>query len=247
MTQIFLIGGGWRVETFSQTYGRFLEAATRNGERRIAIIVAEEENADSHAQFLRFFGAFESVGLTSAEAFEIIVSAKNPLTLETLEQIDPTGIFVCGGLTPAYYDALCADKNWLDYLNQNKIPYCGFSAGAAIAAKNAIVGGWRRETGEKTIQIADENAGEDLDLLEVRNGLGLVNFAVEVHATQWGTLSRLVHAVDSEKISEGFAVDENTMIGINENSLKVFGAGSVYRVKKENGEIKIEIFQSARS
>lgn len=245
MTKIFLIGGGWCVETFPETYGRFLESAAKSGERRIAIIVAEEDGADSHAQFLRFFEALESVGLTSAEAFEIIVSAKKPLILEDLNQINPTGIFVCGGLIPAYADALCADKSWLDFVNENTIPFCGFSAGAAIAAKNAIIGGWQREIGEKTIQIADENAAEDLDLLEIREGLGLVNFAVEVHATQWGTLSRLVHAVDSEKTIEGFAIDENTMLEIDGENFKIFGAGCVYRVEKENGAIKIEIFQSA--
>ena len=184
----FLIGGGWNAETFPNTYGRFLESATRNDERRIAIIVAEETDADSHAQFLRFFGAFETVGLNSAEAVEIIISAEKFLTKETLAEIKPTGVFVCGGLTPAYFDALCVDKKWLEYLTENNIPYGGFSAGASVASEKAIIGGWRREVKNKSVQIADENAGEDLDLLDVRKGLGLVDFAVDVHATQWGTL-----------------------------------------------------------
>ncbi|MGI9055135.1 MAG: hypothetical protein ACR2F2_04960, partial [Pyrinomonadaceae bacterium] len=109
MIKTFLIGGGWNAETFPQTYGRFLASATNNGERRIAIIVAEEPGADSNAQFLRFLEAFEKVGLNSAEAFEIIVSAEKFLTKETLAERKPTGVFVCGGLTPAYFDALCRD------------------------------------------------------------------------------------------------------------------------------------------
>ncbi len=244
MTKIFLIGGGWRVETFPETYGRFLKSATRNGKRRIAIIVAEEENADSHAQFLRFFEAFESVGLNSDEAFELIVSAKNPLSKENLAEIEPTGIFVCGGLTPNYYDALCVDKTWLEYLSENRIPYCGFSAGASIAANKAIIGGWQREFKNKTVQIADENAGEDLNLLEIKNGLNLVNFAVEVHATQWGTLSRLVHAIDAGFSAEGWAIDENTMLEIVEDKIKIFGAGNIYQIKRQNDAINVKIFQS---
>lgn len=244
MTKTFLIGGGWNAETFPQTYGRFLAFATNNGEGRIAIIVAEEPGADSHAQFLRFLEPFETVGLNSDEAFEIVVSSENFLTKETLAEIKPTGIFVCGGLTPAYFDALCSDKNWLDYLTENEIPYCGFSAGASIASEKAIIGGWRREVKNKIVQVADENAGEDLDLLEVKNGLGLVNFAVDVHATQWGTLSRLIHTIDAKFSDEGWAIDENTMLEISENKIKIYGAGNAYQLRRQNGEITIAVFQS---
>lgn len=244
--QIFLIGGGWRAAHFSQTYGRFLDAAAarRGGERRIAVVVAEEEGADPHAQFRRFFEAFEAVGLKKNEAFETIVSAENPLTLAMLKETKPTGVFVCGGLTPAYADALCLDKDWLAYLDAGEIPYGGFSAGASVAAARAIVGGWRRKIGAEIFEIANENAGEDLDLLEVRDGLGLVPFAVDVHATQWGTLSRLVHAVDAGSADEGFAIDENTLLEIAENGISVFGAGNAYRVRRAENNSLIDIFRA---
>ena len=240
----FLIGGGWNAETFPNTYGRFIESATQNNERRIAIIVAEEPDADSHAQFLRFFGAFETVGLNFDEIFEIIVSAEKFLTKEILAEIKPTGVFVCGGLTPAYFDALCVDKNWLEYLTENNIPYGGFSAGASVASEKAIIGGWRREVKNKSVQITDENAGEDLELLDVRKGLGLVDFAVDVHATQWGTLSRLVHTIDAKLTDEGWAIDENTMLEIDGKNIQVFGAGNAYQIKRQNSKITIDIFQS---
>lgn len=244
MTRIFLIGGGWRAETFSETYGRFLRGAARGGQRRIAIVVVEEPGADLRAQFLRFCKAFETVGLDLTEAFKLIVSRDNPLTKEKLEQIKATGVFVCGGLTPAYFDALCLDKSWLEYLFENRIPYCGFSAGASVAAEKAIIGGWRREINNRIIQIADENAGEDLDLLDVRNGLSLVPFTIEVHAAQWGTLSRLVHAVDAKLADEGWAIDENTMLEFTEKNVSVSGAGCAYRIRRENGEITVKIFQA---
>ena len=245
MIPVFLIGGGWRAETFPQTYGRFIEKAARNAERRIAIVVAEEDDAaDPHSRFLRFLEAFEVVGLNLEDAFEIIVSAQKPLSKEKLAEINPTGIFVCGGLTPAYADALCLDKSWLEYLIENRIPYCGFSAGASIAAERAITGGWRRKIDDKTVEIANENAGEDLDFLDVRNGLGLVPFAIDVHASQWGTLSRLVHAIDARHAIEGFAIDENTMLEIDAQSLSVHGAGNAYRVYRQDGKILVEIFQA---
>ncbi|HEX8248744.1 MAG TPA: hypothetical protein VF599_11260 [Pyrinomonadaceae bacterium] len=244
MIPVFLIGGGWRVETFPKTYGRFMEAATQNGARRIAIVAAEETGSDSGEQFPRFRRAFEAVGLNSTEAFDLIVSAGNRLTVEKLAAAQPTGIFVCGGLTPAYHDALCFDKSWLDYLTENKIPYCGFSAGASIAAERAIIGGWRRKINNKIVEIVNENAGEDLDFLDVRRGLGLVPFAVDVHASQWGTLSRLVHTIDAGLADRGAAIDENTMLEISENRIFVSGAGNIYRVGRTGNRSAVDIFQT---
>lgn len=245
MIPVFLIGGGWRAETFSQTYGRFLEAATRNAKRRIAIVVAEETGSNAEEQFLRFRGAFAAVGLNPADAAGLIVSADEPLTAEKLIAAQPTGIFVCGGLTPTYYDALCRrDKSWLDYLSENKIPYCGFSAGASVAAERAIIGGWRRKINNRIVEAANENAGEDLDFLDVRAGLGLVPFAIDVHATQWGTLSRFIHAIDANLISRGWAIDENTMLEIIEGEGKIYGAGNAYCVRRQSGKITVDIFQA---
>ena len=54
---LFLIGGGWRPEAFSQTYGPFVEAASREGRRKILLVIAdeggmplEELNAESQEQ-----------------------------------------------------------------------------------------------------------------------------------------------------------------------------------------------------
>ncbi len=181
---------------------------------------------------------------TSAHFLHGLPSARIFLTKEILGETKPTGVFVCGGLTPAYADALCVEKTWLEYLTENKIPYCGFSAGASIASESAIIGGWQREIENKIVQIADENAGEDLDLLDVRKGLGLVNFAVDVHATQWGTLTRIVHAIDAGFSDEGWAIDENTLLEIEDGNIKIFGAGNAYQIKKANSEMKIKVFQS---
>ena len=145
MTKIFLIGGGWDARNIFQTLtGDFSQAATRNGEKRIAIVVAEETGADSHAQFLRFFGAFESIGLNSVEASEDNCFGGKFFIERNLRRNKTDGRFVCGGLTPAYFDALCVDKNWLAYLTENEIPYGGFSAGESVASEKSIIGGWQR-------------------------------------------------------------------------------------------------------
>ena len=82
-----------------------------------------------------------------------------------------------------------------------------------------------------------EEAGEDLDELSVRDGLGLVDFAVDVHASQWGTVTRLLHAVSAGLVSEGVAVDEHTALEVDGDRWTVHGSGSVYRVSPGAFEI----------
>jgi cyanophycinase len=187
---------------------------------------------------------FESLGLAPDAAVPLIVSAGAPLTLAALAQAAPTGLFVCGGLTPAYYDALCADQSWCGYLHSQQIPYGGFSAGAMIAAADAIVGGWQRAVNDRVIAIADEQASEDLDLLDIRPGLGLVPFAVDVHASQAGTLTRLLHAVDQGAADAGWAIDEDTMLSIADGELRLHGQGSAYRAERRQGRLAVDIFQA---
>ena len=125
------------------------------------------------------------------------------------------GVFVGGGWTPGYQEALAGWRAPAD------LPFAGFSAGAAVAAARAIVGGWRLGGRE----VCAEEAGEDLDELAVRDGLGLVPFAVDVHATQWGTLTRLVHAVGAGLVDEGWAIDEGTVLVVEDGAVRARGPG----------------------
>jgi cyanophycinase len=118
----------------------------------------------------------------------------------------------------------------------------GFSAGAAIAGEWAIVGGWRHAGRD----VCAEEAGEDLEPLTVRPGLGLVPFAVDVHATQWGTVTRLIHAVRAGLAPEGWAVDEGTALVYDGDRVTgVEGLGAAYRVSGPDGDLRLEVTTAA--
>ena len=142
------------------------------------------------------------------------------------------GVYVAGGLTPLYARLLAPLRGaWPDGV------YGGFSAGAAVAAPDALVGGWRLDGRE----VAPEDAAEDLDELTVASGLGLVPFGVEVHATQWGTLARAVHAVASGRVAEVWALDEGTGLHVRDGRvLSVRGAGHAYRVTRADAGVRVE-------
>jgi cyanophycinase len=154
----------------------------------------------------------------------------------------PSGVFVCGGATPFYHQALCADPSWVAYLHETHIPYGGTSAGAAIAAQQAIVGGWQARRGGTARAMLFQGASEGLEQLTVAPGLGLAPFAVDVHASQWGTLLRLIHAVELGAVATGWALDEDTLLEIADRSLRLHGRGHAYYVKKiGDGETTVAV------
>lgn len=233
MFPIFLIGGGWESAGWNHTYGPFVRRASPNGRCKIALILVSDEGDDRAELEARYRQPFETCGVLEEDLVFGWGSATVPPPLDALVSSHPTGVFVGGGLTPLYQTWLCHDLAWLNYLHQNHIPYAGFSAGAAIAAQRAIVGGWQVQRDDLLIDILDADFGENLTMLEVRDGLGLVPFAIDVHASQWGTLTRLMQAVDLNLVGEGWTVDENTMLWLEDGRLEIRGLGQAYRVQRQ--------------
>jgi len=242
---IFLIGGGWRPEAFIHTYGPFVDAATMNKNTKILLVLASSGDADNEELVKKFQIPFQTLSVSSEEITAIFVSKSKPLTKDALISVKPTGIFVCGGTTPLYQEALCIEKSWLDYLKAEQLPYCGFSAGASIAADRAIVGGWKLGGEGLNNPIVDPEVAEGLECLTVRTGLGLIPYSIDVHCGQWGTITRLMHAINQGMVEFGWAIDEDTMVQVEGNRLSVHGLGQAYRVKRQaKDKLQVEIFRS---
>lgn len=217
MSVIHLIGGG---RDGSPLYQRFI--ADCPGKRpRIATVLIDE--GDGATDAARFVDSLQAAG--DCEPIPILVPFGETFDPASLETAD--GLFVCGGLTPAYAAAIApvaaAARDWLA---ADEHVYGGFSAGAAIAARRAVVGGWLLDG----IPVCHEDSGEGLGELSVVDGLALVPFAVDVHCAQWGTLSRLSAAVESGAVRAGVGIDENTMLSVDGDSVAVAGVGRVWLV-----------------
>ncbi|MFI9426298.1 Type 1 glutamine amidotransferase-like domain-containing protein [Streptomyces achromogenes] len=213
---VFLIGGGW---DRAEVYEPFLRQV--RGARRIGCLIVDE--GDGRAQFERYAQALLKAGPACVPVPLLVLLGGRFMPETALDGID--GLLVCGGLTPAYQEALAECLERLpDLLAERGLPYAGFSAGAAVAARRAVVGGWLVDG----VPVCPEETGEDLAEVEVRAGLGLVPFAVDVHAAQWGTLARLVTAVGRRLAPYGVAVDENTLLTVADDEARVSGAGRVH-------------------
>ncbi|WP_042433870.1 hypothetical protein [Streptacidiphilus anmyonensis] len=218
----YLIGGGWNSEAAGLVYGPFLAAA--GPEPVVACLLIDE--GDGAEQFARYEGALRKVA--PCKPVPVLVPLGGSFDPASLDGVG--ALLVCGGLTPAYQEALAPVLAELTSLLADRgMPYAGFSAGAAVAAGAALVGGWLSQG----TPVCAEETGEDLEEIEVRPGLGLVPFTVDVHAAQWGTLPRVIEAVALGAASCGVAIDEDTLLTVDGDRARVSGLGRVHVVRAE--------------
>ncbi|HEX8857169.1 MAG TPA: hypothetical protein VF752_16360 [Thermoleophilaceae bacterium] len=219
---MFLIGGGRDPEGVRVSHEPFVRACQGGP---IAVVMLDEGDGVDEARWLD--------ALLDAGASDL-----TPITIGEDQPPEPgallgfAGVFVSGGLTPLYRELLVEQyPDWIPEGIEDGAVYGGFSAGAAIAAERALVGGWQVERGDLQVQVCPEEASEDLELVTVLRGLALVPFTVDVHASQWGTLPRLLHAIADGAAPEGVAIDEHTCVEVAAGpQLRVHGLGTAYRV-----------------
>jgi cyanophycinase len=217
---VHLIGGGWDDTLAPALYGDFIAAAARHAGAtpRILLVVmgTGAESLDYHAKYVH------TLGLVGGHELVVHrVPEGSPLDPSALDGVD--GLFVGGGPTPEYHASLAGAYAHIRSLVAGGMPYAGFSAGAAIAGSHAVIGGWRLGG----VPVCPEDSNEDLDAVAVVQGLGLVSGAVDVHAAQWGNVSRAVAVVAAGLAPSAVAIDEGTRLGPDG---RVVGAGRVWHV-----------------
>ncbi|MFJ9720568.1 Type 1 glutamine amidotransferase-like domain-containing protein [Streptomyces sp. NPDC101213] len=225
-SDVFLIGGGRDASAAGAVYGPFLRAASAAVPRVLCVLVDEGDGA----------GLFARYDTLLREAGDCVPV---PLLLPLGEPFEPgalaadvDALLVCGGLTPAYQEAFAGSLDALPALLAGRgVPYAGYSAGAVIAARDAVVGGWLADG----VAVCPPDSAEDLEEIEVRPGLGLVPFGVDVHAAQWGTLARLTEVVAGGRLAHGVAVDENTVVRVGGGRARVAGLGRAHSVRPAPG------------
>ncbi len=231
-----LIGGGRDLELAETVYGPFVAQtrvrAARAGRANPRIAVEPATAAEDQEDPLRLID-----GSTPDATF--------------FEDLD--GLLVGGGLPPAYHRVLQPHAGAIRAAVRGGVPYAGFSAGAMIAPQRALLGGWRLGS----TAVTHEDNAEDLDQVTVVDGLGLISSTVEVHTSQWGTLSRLVAAVAAGLATSGIAVDENTVVILDPAtdgpvraggaSGTVIGTGQAWFLTADDGSVRVERREPGRT
>ncbi|MBB2988004.1 Type 1 glutamine amidotransferase-like domain-containing protein [Terracoccus luteus] len=219
---VHLVGGGWDDSHAAALYRAFVDAAARRaGGTPTVTLVVMGTGPDSLEYHARYVHLLDLVG--GHELSVVRVAEGSAVDASALDGAD--GLFVGGGPTPEYHASLAPAFDAIRERVQGGMPYAGFSAGAAIAAEHAVIGGWRL-AGRP---VCPEDGNEGLDPVTVVPGIGLVAGAVDVHAAQWGNLSRLVAVVEAGLAPHGVAIDEDTAL---HPGGRVVGAGHVWHVDR---------------
>ncbi|WP_052710728.1 hypothetical protein [Pseudofrankia sp. DC12] len=250
---VTLVGGGRDTAAAPTLFGPFVAAAGPGAV--IACVLVDEADdrpappwlrAYRRARRLDPFGRWSRLLTAAGPCRPVPVQIPSGGRLDVAALDGAAGLFVAGGLTPDYATAFAPVRaDVLAWLARTGAPFAGYSAGAAIAADRAVIGGWRSDG----VPICDEEAGERLDEVTVTDGLGLVPALVDVHCAQWGTLPRLLAAARAEaaagRPTEGWGIDEDTAVHLTDGAVTVLGRGRVHRLAPGPDEIAVEHFASA--
>lgn len=139
-SKIFLHGGGDEPECRRSTFGLFAASALREPTDKLALVIAEAVETAAWQSWQAYSTIFTSLGVPIENLVPLFVTSTAPLTYQMIARAMPSGLFVCGGVTPYYHQAAAKETSWTAYLHKSQIPYGGRSAGAAIAASEAILG-----------------------------------------------------------------------------------------------------------
>lgn len=202
---------------------------------RVAVVLFDHEGSGAH-----FLPSYVDPLRSKASCLiaESYIRADQPVDPALFADVD--AIVVGGGLTPAYLQGLKGAAKEIRRAVASGVPYLGFSAGAMIAPDYALIGGYRSHGTE----VCPQEWSEGLEELTFRPGLGLVPFAVDVHAAQGGTLGRAVAAVHHGLADSVMAIDEDTALVVNpaeRTKPKVIGSGSCWTIVKSDGKTTASI------
>ncbi|WP_167132338.1 Type 1 glutamine amidotransferase-like domain-containing protein [Paramicrobacterium chengjingii] len=165
--------------------------------------------------------------LTAAGECEPVVceyDATHDAVLADLVDID--AVYVSGGDAREYLRVLQPIIGEIRRRVAEGTPYFGTSAGALIAADKALVAG--HSIGG--VPVSPPTISSNDSELEIAEGIGLVDITIDVHAAQWGTVSRLIAATEAGLVNGGVAIDENTALVVTDGGLTVVGSGSIWQV-----------------
>lgn len=231
---LFLIGGG-PSQAVAPVLDEFVLAARDRGNRiAIALLGSAEEAAgflDAYADPITSCfpeALIEPIWLTDEDEAPIAWPA-DPERL--------AGLVVAGGWTPGYLEALMKWREMVSKLVRRGVPYLGWSAGAMIVGRHAIVGGWQH--GGR--RVAPEIAGEGSTELDIRDGLALIGPSIETHADTQFLVGRAIAALQVGPMLSVAAIDEDTalVIDVASGRTRVAGAGQVIWVTSNADQFNV--------
>lgn len=229
---LFLVGSG-PTETLHEVHDLFVaEARRRSGRIGVALLGAADE-VDG------YLPAYTDPILARWPEAEIepihLDDEGNTQWPDDFERL--AALVVCGGWTPGYLDALARRRDEVSRLVRGGMPYLGYSAGAVIVSRHAVVGGWQLHGR----QVAPEINSEGMDEVTIQDGLALIGPCVVTHADAWSGIGLALAALETTEARTAVTIDEGTCLLVNPTTGRtaVSGAGRLHWLQREATHVTI--------
>lgn len=200
----------------------FVASARTRGNRFVVALCSDGANAtdyldDYFAPLVRRFPEAEIEPVW-------LLREPEPEPVPSVEQ-EPAGLIIGDGPVPTVLAALQErTAQWARHIRRGT-QYLGFGAGAAVAAKQAIAGGWRFQGN----QVAPEATAAGFEEVTLLPGLGLIGLGVEPYADSRFTTTRAIAALHADRLTSAMALDEKVCLAVDAitGQTKVLGGGRV--------------------
>lgn len=235
---IFLAGAGPDPLGFQEVFDRFALDVREHAGAGAARVAVAVHHCGGDLQELVAACAEPLRARIGCEIAAVPLLSGKPADPGAFANVD--AVVVGGGLTPAYWEALHPAAAKIRRLVGDGAPYLGFSAGAMVAPRQALVGGYRING----VEVCSAECSEGLGSVDIREGLGLAGFSVDVHAAQAGTLSRAVGAVAAGLVERAVAIDEQTAVvlaALGDGEYKVIGSGNCWDIHQSGGAAVVSV------
>lgn len=244
---LFLVGGGpsENLSDVHDAYAASVGVRSRGRTARVAYISAgrpEEVRsfADAYTQPLLS-------RLPDCEVVEVFLLPPEESVGEGRAPVDPTvwpedlstldGVIVAGGHVPSYLAGLAPRRNELARLVREDVPWIGYSAGASVTSRHALVGGWRLNGRP----VGSSEWAEGLDEVSVVDGLAMITPTVGTHADVALVDGMLTSIVEQNLTRTAVGIDEDTCLVIDPVTGRTahYGRGRIRWFSREAGGVNV--------
>ena len=244
---LFLVGGGpsASLSDVHDAFAASVRAQARGRAAKLAFISAGLP--DEVEALVSRYTAPLLERLPDCEIIEIYLLPTVAGEDEGAEPVDPTvwpeslddldGVIVAGGHTPSYLTGLTPKRNELARLVRADVPYLGYSAGASVTSRHALVGGWK----VNGRAVGAQAWSEGLDEVSVVDGLAMITPTIGTHADVSLNDGLLISLVEQDRARTCVAVDEDTCLVVDPITGRTahYGQGRIRWFSREATDVAV--------
>ncbi|MGA4506862.1 hypothetical protein ACQB6R_00825 [Propionibacteriaceae bacterium G1746] len=150
---------------------------------------------------------------------------------------DMDAIIVAGGHTPSYLAGLAPHRDQLARMVRGDVHYLGYSAGASITSRHALISGWQLNGRP----VASQQWSEGLDEATVVDGLAMITPTIATHADVALNDGLVIGVLEADLTRQCVGIDEHTCLVVDPITGRTahYGRGRLRWFSRESSSVVV--------